>query len=78
MVNLTCYSLPRFNNERMIMKDGMMMLLIPVTIAICMFDFYYDTEMINSYIKEKQHADKTVCEYIEQAPCKIIYIKDEE
>jgi hypothetical protein len=29
-------------------------------------------------IEEKQHTEKSGCEYVEQAPCKIIYIKDDK
>ena len=30
------------------------------------------------YIDSKQYTGKASCEYVEQAPCKIIYIKGEE
>jgi hypothetical protein len=29
-------------------------------------------------MEEKQHTEKAGCEYVEQAPCKIIYIKDDK
>ena len=40
--------------------------------------FLLGSILMLEHIEEKQHTEKAGCEYVEQAPCKIIYIKDEK
>ena len=59
------------------MNDG---LLVSVSMsAICLIlGFSAGSVLSQDKMKEKQHTEKVGCEYVEQAPCKIIYIKDEK
>ena len=42
------------------------------------FGFILGGGLVATDMKNKQHTEKTGCEYVEQAPCKIIYIKEEK
>ena len=42
------------------------------------FGFILGAGLAATYMKNKQHTEKAGCEYVEQAPCKIIYIKEEK
>ena len=58
------------------MNDG---LLVGVSMsAICLIlGFAAGSVLSQDRMKSKQHTEKAGCEYVEQATCKIIYIKDE-
>ena len=52
--------------------------LIAAIIALAfILTFMFGMSVSLDHIESKQHTEKAGCEYVEQAPCKIIYIKDE-
>ena len=54
------------------MKDEIISILGMVTCS-----FVLGITLTVEYIDSKQYAGKAGCEYVEQSPCKIIYVKDE-
>jgi hypothetical protein len=47
-------------------------------IAGALSGFFLGSILMLGHMEEKQHVEKAGCEYVEQAPCKIIYIKEEK
>jgi hypothetical protein len=53
-------------------------LVTGAVVILLILSFTLGSSATLDYMKNKQHTEKAGCEYVEQAPCKIIYIKDDK
>ena len=51
---------------------------IVCAVLIILSGFLMGAIMMAEYILDGQHSEKAGCEYVEKAPCKMVYVKEEE